>query len=580
MIEGHARDYTAIADQYARDVVQGDQVAGYLVRLAAQRYLDDRARIGTDSECPWTWSEWHASDVCDFAEKWPHVEGSWDSPTLVLEPWEVWILACVFGFRRTKDGTRRYREVYIEVAKKQGKSFWTSVIALYCLSCEGEIGPQVKIAASTRKQADVVFKVCKTLVDKSPEFRDHFGARRWAHSITCESSGGTIEPLHSKALSQEGLNPHLAILDELHAHRTRELFDVLRSARGARRNPLSWYITTAGNNIHGVCYEQRSYLLKVLQGIFPGDAFFGVVYTLDRRADGAEVDDDEWDERNWVKANPNLGVSVQLDEMREYAEKAQNSPESLAEFLTKRLNLWVTASAAWVNLAAWNECSDPFPVLRGQDCYGGLDLATTGDTSALSLWFPHVDPPTVLVWFWVPASDIELRTKRDGVPYVLWRDSGYLEATPGDVTDFAYIRRRINALSRIYHLKALGYDRRFSYQLAPRLEEDGLTLVDVPQRLDVIGPWVEHLERLIKDRGFTHGGHPIFRWQATNVVMRRGVDGMKMPSKRHSNDRIDGVSAFLMSLAVAQPEEIQVTPVTHVAVRGTRRSTADLRDAF
>jgi phage terminase large subunit-like protein len=261
----------------------------------------------------------------------------WDTPTIRLEPPQVFILAVIFGWRRRSDGLRRFSSVYIEMARKGAKSTLTAGVALYCLCCEDEPGAQIIVGATTGEQAGKVFNPAKRMVEKTAALREAFGLEAWARSVTCAASGGFIQPINAKGKTQDGWNPHVGILDELHAHPDRSLFDVITSAFGARRNPLRWVITTAGYNTNGVCYEQRTYVAKILEGVVEADHYFGIVFSVDEA-------DDPFDERAWIKANPMLGVTPTLKSMQTEAADAKASPAAEGEFKTKRLNLWLNAS--------------------------------------------------------------------------------------------------------------------------------------------------------------------------------------------------------------------------------------------
>ena len=264
-----ARDYVAEAVAHARAAVEGTRVAGRLEVAACRRFLRDIERANVET-CPFYFDEVEAAKPCAFAENLPHVEGHWEKGDgrLVLEPWQCFILVNVFGFRRRSDGLRRYNTAYIEVARKNGKSALSAVVALYCLTCEQEVGPKVYCAATTGDQARIVFDVAKKMTERTTPLREYFGIEPYAHVLYCGANGGSLQAINAKASTQDGLNPHLSIIDELHAHKDRALFDVLRSARGARKNPLSWYITTAGYNLESVAYEQRELVVKILDGIF------------------------------------------------------------------------------------------------------------------------------------------------------------------------------------------------------------------------------------------------------------------------------------------------------------------------
>ena len=319
----HARDYAAIALEYAKEAAaeKNSHLFCKYVRLAAQRHLNDlkKAADGWD----YYFDEWHANDVCDFVEKLPHVEGVWENPYLHLEPWQIFILACVFGWRRVDNGNRRFTYVYEELARKGAKSTKTAAVTLYTLTCEGEVGPQILIGATTGEQAGKVFNPAKRMVDKTPDLADCFGLQTYARSITCADNDGFIQPVNSKGKTQDGWNPHCVVLDELHAHADRALFDVMKSAFGARKNYLMWIITTAGYNLGGICYEQRQTVAKVLQGALQADHIFAIIFTIDEN-------DDPFNPDVWVKANPMIGITPTGGLQGLLAERGLLDPATLA----------------------------------------------------------------------------------------------------------------------------------------------------------------------------------------------------------------------------------------------------------
>lgn len=550
------RDYVAIANRYARDVVKGKEVAGKLLRSACRRHLDDLKRWKSPRS-PYYFDPWHVVDVCGFMELLPHVEGQWDSPTLVLEPAQVWVLASVFGWRRSEDGGRRFTDVYWEVARKNAKSTLSSGIALYCLTCEGERGPQVKCAATTGSQARIVFDVARKMVDRTPDLQEAFGVQTFANAIVSEQVMGSIQPINAKASTQDGLNPHLAILDELHAHKTRDLYDVLKSARGARKNPLTWVITTAGYNLEGVCYEQRTLAVKVLEGVIEADHLFAAIYTIDE-------DDDPLDERCWPKANPLWAVMNQA-EMRRYAQDARNSADQLQEFMTKRLNVWCGSKAAWLNLDKWKRCGGVVDVveLEGAPCWGGLDLAATTDIAAFVLAFPRPDGQVqVVARLYLPEATVVPRSERGNVPYQRWARDGWLTVTPGDVIDYDFIERDIREAMERFDVRAIAYDPWGAYQITNRLTEDGAPLVAFRQGPKSYAPAMKALERAVYSGRLEHGDNPVMTWMASNLVVRRDANDNLAPDKRNSSEKIDGIVALIMALGVADlPDESTVTEV-------------------
>ena len=545
-----SRDYVAIALRYAQDVTRKKIVAGFWVRLACKRFLKDYKRKTSARWFPYYFDEWHACDVCDFIEKLPHVEGEWASPTLILEPWQIFILVNVFGFRQAfgdAQGKRRFNTVYIEVGRKNAKSTLTSGICLYCLTCEDEPGPQVKTAATTGDQARIVFRVAKAMVEKTPDLGENFQLDAMANAIVCRLNMGSIQPINAKASSQDGLNPHLAVIDELHAHNDRKLFDVLKSARGSRKNPLSWYITTAGYNLTTVCYEQRVLLTKILQGIFQADHYFGIIFTLDEG-------DDPFDESVWIKANPNLGVSVSLKEMRTYAQEARESPQSEGEFKTKRCNLWLNAANAWLSMTDWEKCADQslqLADMKAYPAYIGGDLADRNDVTCLAVVFDRGDDLVAFVWHYLPKEIVQAAADRTSAHYVAWAAQGLFILTEGDMTDYSAIEAHVRQLFNDFDVRHITFDQYGSAQLTSNLVDDGLPAQVMTKNAKNFTDPAKELEARVQVRRFRWTGDPVLRWMASNCVVTKGVDGSILPKKENkdSPNKIDGVDALLNGIS-------------------------------
>ncbi len=573
----HTRDYPGIANRYARDVVSDRVVACKWVRLACQRHLSDMKRRGDD--WPYRWDAWNAADICDFAELLPHIEGRWATPTLFLEPWQVFTLAVIFGWRRKADGGRRFSKVYWEVARKNAKSTIAAVITLYCLTKENEPGPYVFIGATTGAQALKVFHPAKMMAKKSPDLCEAFGLQVWAKSIT-EPGGGYIQTINSKGSTQDGHNPHLSVLDELHAHKDRALYDVMDSAMGARSNPLMWIITTAGFDTETVCYEQRTFATKVLEGVVEANHYFGIIYTLDDdEVEAAKKGD--FNPANWIKANPNLGVSVGIANMEASATEALAQPGKLADFLTKKLNVWVSSRNGHVNNTRWKACNGPVDLedLRTTPCWMGYDLGATSDmTSWRLVWWLK---GRVKTWGlrYVPAAAVDSRSKKNGVPYSRWvlqppagnwspsSDIGdhlarrrLLNTTEGDVTDYAYIEQDIRWAMEVFNLQGIGFDSWKSQDLNSRLQADGAPLVEVRQGHATLSGPMQELDRLYLSNALDHAGDEVLAWCASNVVARSDHNDNLVPSKRLSAEKIDDYAALLNALAVGMHSDIEESP--------------------
>lgn len=546
----HARDYAGVAEKYVRDVIAGRVVACKWVKLACQRHLRDLKRSRADKEWPYVYDAWHANDVCDFAEKLPHIEGKWAKPTIDLEAWQVFGLSMIFGWRRRSDGGRRFAKVYWEVARKNAKSTLAAAVTLYCFCCEDEPAPYVFIGATTGDQARKVFHPARQMVLKTPDLAEAFGIKVWSKSLT-EPGGGYVQTINAKGSTQDGHNPHLAVLDELHAHKDRALYDVMSSAMGARSNPLLWVITTAGFDTAGVCYEQRIFVTKVLGEVVEAEHYFGLIYTLDEG-------DDPFDPKVWVKANPNLGVSVQVRQMESEAIEARGDPGQLGNYLTKRMNVWSSASSAHVNIEKWRACNGEIDLeaLRNVPCWGGYDLAATSDLTSFRLvWWLDGKLVTWGVRY-LPEAAVEPRTARNSVPYARWAREKflgreYLTITPGEVTDYAWIERDIRKAMADFDIKGIGFDPWNSHDLNNRLMADGAPLVEVRQGHATLAGPMQELDRLYLSGRLVHGGDEVLAWCASNVVARPDENGNLVPSKKRSHEKIDDYAALLNALTLA-----------------------------
>lgn len=558
------RNYVDIANEYAEDVVDGRVVACKWVRLACARHLNDLAKTN------WLYhfDEWHGNDVCDFIEKLPHVEGEWKTPTIFLEPPQIFILVVIFGWRR-EDGGRRFSTVYIEVARKAGKSSLTAGVALYCLCCEGEPGPQIVIGATTGDQAKKVFDPAKKMVAATPTLRSAFELEALSRSIPCGMNGGYIQTINAKGQTQDGWNPHVGILDELHAHRSRSLFDVIKSAFGARKNPLLWIITTAGFDTNGVCYEQRTVATKMLDGLVPLDHLFAIIYTLDD-------EDDPYDENVWIKANPMLGITPTLTKMRNDAKDAQASPSEEGNFKTKNLNLWMNAASAWLNVTQWKACGDQalsWDDFEGLDCWIGGDLADKNDITALVLAaFDENDRLIFKPRFWLPDAVLKSPTHAEGrgpAPYRTWSagESPPLTLTKGDWVDHNEVERQVRDWIDRFTVKRVTFDQFAAAQaMASRLNED-FGSEETPfaeilhKQAAKVTDAAKELEARVKvgPSMLRHDSNPVMDWMAANCVVSRRRDETLLPIKESpmSPNKIDGIDALINAIhpALLVPEK-------------------------
>jgi phage terminase large subunit-like protein len=474
-----------------------------------------------------------------------HVEGPMAGKPFVLEPWQRAIVREVFG-RKRPDGLRQYRKVYIELPRGNGKSTWCSGFALHLLAVDGERSAKVYSAAADKPQAAIVFETAEKMVQASPFLSKHIRAYR-NRTMEYDATSSKYIVLSSDAFTKHGLNPSGIIFDELHAQPNRELYDVLNTAMGKRSQPLMIMITTAGYDRNSICWEQHEYARGVRDGIIDDPTYLPVIYA-------AEEKDDWTSPATWRKANPNFGVSVKEEFLRQECRVALQSPAYQNTFRRLYLNQWTQQDTRWLDMAAWDACGAPLPDLTGRKCFGGLDLASTTDIAACVLTFPPVaegERTWLLPFFWIPADNMIERERRDRVPYSTWVRQGLVEATPGNVIDYAYIRQRINELASVYELNEVAYDPWNATQLSLQLQDDGLTMVEMRQGFASMTAPSKELLRLVLAKQIGHGGNAVLRWMADNVTARQDPAGNVKPDKGKSTNKIDGIVAAIMSLARA-----------------------------
>jgi phage terminase large subunit-like protein len=518
---------------------------GKWIRLAAQRFLNDLRRA-KKKDAPFTFSDEQAGNACEFVELLPHVEGKWDSPDIVLHRSDVFFIVNLFGFRKT-DGTRRFTTALKAIARKNAKSTLAAAIALYCQVREDEEGPQVVSGATTGSQARIVWGIAKRMVEKKADMREAFAMEAFANSIASYSNGGSFKPINAKASTQDGLNPSCVVLDEIHAHPNGDLLNVLQSAAGARRSPLFLFTTTEGYESPGPWAELRNFAKQVLEGIVEADHFLAVYYAIDE-------EDDDFDETAWIKANPLMECNpILLAEIRKAAIEAKAMPGKMAEFRIKRLNRQSANAQGWIQFDKWKLCSQPIDLewLRQYPCYGGLDLASTSDLCSFRLvWLVE---GIYYTWGrrWVPENAVKSRTVRGSVPYSSWVESGHLEQTQSDVTDFDVVEAAVLEAQERFDIKMIGYDQWNAKQLVSKLEA-----ANVPLELFVQGPKSYHpamqeFERAYISGNFRYGTDPVLTWCAANIVTRLDVNLNMAPDKKKSADKIDDMVALLMAFGMA-----------------------------
>jgi phage terminase large subunit-like protein len=523
-----------------------------------------------------------ADRVCEFFPHYlVHTKGEWAGQRFELAPWQIALLREAFGWKRRADGQRRYRTVYVFIPRKNGKSQLAAGVGLYLLHGDGEPGAEVYSLAADRRQAAVVFDEAAKMCRASPALDDRSDIFR--RRIVAPRSASFYEVLSADVKTKHGLNPHGILFDELHVQDNRDLWDALKTGRGARRQPMTFALTTAGVDKKTLCGEMHDKATKILKGLVEDDSFLPVIYGLE--------DKEDWeDEKVWARVNPNLGVSVKLDNMREEYREAKQSPAFQNTFRRLRLNQWVRQAERWIDMKKWAACAGDVgwrelaAALEGRSCYAGLDLSTVTDLSALVLLFdselapedpdyPREEdlvaeaskPPVpgweygdpipaydVLPFFWCPEEGIQLRSRKDQVGYDVWSKEGALIATEGDAVDHGAIRKKIQDLGEIFSIQEIAVDPYQAHKLLTELEEeDGFTVLRQGQGYGALSAPSKELDVLYRRRQIRHGGHPVLAWCADNVSLDKDAYDNWKPSKKKSRERIDGIIALVMALSRA-----------------------------
>lgn len=501
---------------------------------------------------------WFDKEAADRAEAFfprylQHVKGRWAGEPFELERWQrEQIIRPLFGWKR-EDGSRRYRSLYVEVPRKNGKSTLGAGIALLLLCADGEPGAEVYSAAADRDQARIIFDVGREMVEANPEL-----ARRtevYKLSIVYPATSSTWQVLSAEAYTKHGKNAHGIVFDELHAQPNRELWDVLTTSTGARRQPVIVGLTTAGFDRESICWEIHEYARQVLEGIIRDDSFLPVLYAAPEDADWTKV-------RTWRKANPNLGVTIAQEFLAGECARARQTPPFQNTFRRLYLNQWTHQEERWLDLAAWDRCAAAVDTaaLEGRDCYAGLDLSATTDVTALALVFPPSEeelgeneraPYRVLPSFWLPADDLRGRCLRDKVNYDIWAREGLLQLTAGSVVDYAAVFHQIQELGEKHHIREVAFDRWGAAQISQELDAAGYTVVPFGQGFASMSAPTKELLNLVLAKRLAHGGNPVLRWMADCMVVKQDAAGNVKPSKpdrRKSGARIDGIVALIMAL--------------------------------
>ena len=544
---------------YAKSVTRKSAVAGHLAKLSGARHLRDRKNekaLGSRFDAS------RAEKAIHFFSLLRHSKGQWAGQPFILEPWQAFVVGSLFGWIRM-DGTRRFRISYAEVPRKNGKSTLSAGIGLMLAFFDDEPGAEVYCAATKREQARIVFDEAKRMVERTP------GLRKRIEVLTANlhqpATASKLQPLSADHDTMDGLNVHGVIIDELHAHKTSSIVDVLETATGARRQPLQFEITTAGYDRTAICWKHHDYSVKILEQSLKDETWFAYIAAADAG--------DDWTVRKtWAKANPNLGISVREDDLKRKADKARHIPAQQNAFRRLHLDEWTEQSERWLDMEVWDGCSAPVDeeALRRTHgaCFGGLDMASVRDLSALALVFPDEEGAFDVLWrFWLPRESLEQgkteRSERERLQLEEWAAQGFITVTEGNVTDYDLVERDIFEAAEAYRLMELAHDRWNVTQLVTHLQNEFGTdenstprVIGFGQGFQSMSAPTKELEKLLLAKKIRHGGNPVARWMASNVAVRQDPAGNLKPDKEKSAEKIDGIVALVMALgrAIVRPE--------------------------
>jgi len=496
-----------------------------------------------------------------FVNNLTHTKGAWAGQPFALRPWQERIIRQLF--RTRQDGRRQYRTALLLLPRKNGKTELAAAIALYGLFGDGELGAEVYSAAADKDQAALCFNVAAQMVRNDPYLLAQCDIVDSQKRIVHRPSGSFYRAISAEAYSKHGFNASLVVYDELHAAPTRELYDVLSTSMGARRDPLMLVISTAGYDRHSILFELYAHAVRVREDPDLDPSFLPVLYEAPEDADWTS-------ERVWKAANPALDDFRSLEDMRIAAKRAQEIPAQENVFRRLYLNQWTEQADRWLRLADWDACAAlERPALTGRRGYVGLDLSTTTDLTALAAVFPSDDGIDVLCHCFLPDERLQDRIRRDRVPYDRWAADGYLTLTPGNVIDYEAIRAMLRAWDQVYDIVAVGFDPWNATDLVERLKtHDGLNCLPVRQGYAAMSPPTKSLEKSVLGRQLRHDGDPVLRWCVTNVALEGDTSGNVKPSKRLSTGRIDAVIALIIAIDMLERHAPPPPPNYQIFVYG------------
>ena len=482
-----------------------------------------------------------------FAKALVHIKGTFAGKPFKLPQWEDDLTRKIFGWKCRIDNSRRYKTVYIEVPRKNGKSTWLAGIGAYLLFCDKELGAEIYSLAAEKEQAAIIFEIASGMVEANQTL-DNL-SESFRRVITVPSTRGSWKVLSSESKSKHGYNPHGVLFDELHAQPNRELYDVMATGEGARSQPLTVYLTTAGIDRNSVCWQEHRYAESVIDGTIEDNEYLAVIYKAD--------ENDDWTkEKIWKKANPNYPTSPTKNYMERKCRRAINTPGFENTFKRLHLNIWTEQDMRWLSMSTWRAIKTEFTEksLEGKEAFAGLDMASISDVAAFVLYFPE-EGHKVIPYFFVPKDNAIKRSKHDKVPYELWIKQGYINATPGNVIDYDYVREFINKKSEQFNIREIAVDRWNTQQLQTQLDGDGFKVVPFGQGYASMTAPTKELEKLVVSKKLVHGHNPVLTWMASNVAVKQDPAGNLKPDKDKSYERIDGIVSLIMAIGRAISDE-------------------------
>jgi phage terminase large subunit-like protein len=533
-----------VIDGYAEAIAAGKFPAGKYHRLACERHLRDRTREGRRG-FPYLFDLDRAERFFRFGENLRHYKGEWAGELIHLEDHQKFRLGSLWAWYHRTTGLRRFRSAYNELPRKSGKSLEAALVGLYGTFFDGEPGAEGYVVATKRDQARIVFNDCKRMVISSG-LRSRI--KVLVANLSRESNASKLEPLGADKDSTDGLNPQVVIIDEAHAMKDRGMIDVMETATGARRQPIVFWITTAGSDPLSPCGDQHHYAVQILEGVLHDETLLAFIAH-------ADVGDEPWAETTWRKANPNYDVSVKPDDLRTLARKAQAMPPAAAAFKQKRLNIWVSADSPWLSLDGWRAGQSAWSAdeLKGEACWVGIDLSSKIDLSAVVALFPPTPQRPkwrALLWCLTPEDTLEVREARDRVPYQQWKDRGLLLTNPGNQIDQDEIRAIVQRIAADFHVEQVGIDPWNAGNLRKHLENDGFLVEEIPINIPQLSATCKDIEADVLDAALDTGGNEIFEWAARNVVVTVDNKDNILPTKKRSRGKIDPMIALILARKV------------------------------